>query len=104
VPLTQLYAGILALLVGSLTSAPERQLGTLQWQMLLPVAAWRQWLTKTGVACALALIFGIAVPMALASVAQTSERLAPQQVRWLTLGVLTLTAIGTYLSSLCRRA
>src|ERR1700752_4461866 len=57
---------------------------------------------KVGVAWILVLTFGVAVPMALAYVTQPSERLAPQQIRWLATAVLTLAAIGAYLSSLCR--
>ena len=74
----------------------------LEWQTLQPVAAWKQWLLKVGVAWMLVLTFGLAVPIALAYVAHPSERLAPQQIRWLAVAVLTLAAIGAYLSSLCR--
>ena len=39
---------MLALLIGSLASAEERQLGTLEWQGLLPMASWKQWAAKVG--------------------------------------------------------
>ncbi|MGH7552272.1 MAG: ABC transporter permease subunit, partial [Longimicrobiales bacterium] len=41
--LSVLYCVLLAGLVGSLASAEERQLGTIEWQMLLPMPAWQQW-------------------------------------------------------------
>ena len=47
---TVLYAGFVALLIGSLSSAQERHLGTLEWQTLQPVPAWKQWAVKVAVA------------------------------------------------------
>ena len=37
ISITLLYAGIVAILIGSQSSAQERHLGTLEWQILLPV-------------------------------------------------------------------
>jgi hypothetical protein len=48
-PLTIFYVLMLSLLIGSLPSAEERQFGTLEWQMLLPMAAWQQWSVKAGI-------------------------------------------------------
>ena len=59
---TLLHAGAIPLLAGSLASAEERQLGTLGWQVLLPIAAWRQWAVKAAVVLALSLGLAIAVP------------------------------------------
>jgi len=62
VPATMLYLVLLSMLAGSLASAEERQLGTLEWQMLLPMAAWQQWLVKAGTVLALAFACGIGLP------------------------------------------
>ena len=59
---TLLHAGAIPLLVGSLASAEERQLGTLGWQVLLPIAAWRQWAVKAAVVLLLSLGLAIGVP------------------------------------------
>ena len=47
--LTMGYAVTSALLVGALASAEERRLGTLSWQLLLPVSRRTQWATKVAV-------------------------------------------------------
>jgi hypothetical protein len=62
ISLTVLYAGILAMLTGSLASAEERHLGTVEWQMLLPMAAWRQWAVKVGVVGGIVAVLGVALP------------------------------------------
>ena len=62
IPLTLLYGGSLAMLIGSLASAEERQLGTLEWQTLLPSPAWQQWAVKVGVTFGLALLLGVGLP------------------------------------------
>ena len=59
---TLLHAGTIPLLAGSLASAEERQLGTLGWQVLLPIAAWRQWAVKAAVVLVLSLGLAIGVP------------------------------------------
>jgi len=64
--LNPLYAALLSLLVGSLASAEERQLGTLEWQALLPLAAWKQFAVKVAVICGLVLAAGIGLPILLA--------------------------------------
>ena len=57
--LTFFFSGLLAMLIGSLASAEERQLGTLEWQGLLPMASWKQWVVKVGTAMALSMVLGI---------------------------------------------
>ena len=59
---TLLHAGAIPLLAGSLASAEERQLGTLGWQVLLPIAAWRQWAVKAAVVLVLSLGLAMGVP------------------------------------------
>ena len=67
-PLTVMYLGLLSLLIGSVASAEERQLGTLTSQRLLPMAAWKQWAIKAGTALGLALLLGILLPVFLNAV------------------------------------
>ena len=62
------YGPLLGLLAGSLASAEERQLGTLGWQVLLPVAMWKQWAVKAGVVFGLALAIGAWLPALLLSI------------------------------------
>jgi hypothetical protein len=59
---TLLHAGAIPLLAGSLASAEERQLGTLGWQVLLPLAAWRQWAVKAAVVLVLSLGLALGIP------------------------------------------
>jgi ABC-type transport system involved in multi-copper enzyme maturation permease subunit len=102
--LNLLYFTILSLLIGSLASAQERQFGTADAQMVLPVGAWKQWAVKSGTAIAIALALGLGVPVLL-------DRLAPayDTVRLFHGGTLmmasiiaVLTASSLYVSSLCR--
>jgi hypothetical protein len=53
----------IVLLVGSIASADERQMGTIQWQTLLPMPLRQQWFIKVAVAYAIAVIFGVAIPV-----------------------------------------
>ncbi|TAK97192.1 MAG: ABC transporter permease [Verrucomicrobia bacterium] len=50
------------LLVGCAAVAEERKLGTLESQLCLPARRWTQFLIKFGVAFALAILFGVAMP------------------------------------------
>lgn len=73
---TLFYAGILAMLIGALGSAEERQLGTHEWQQLMPMAAWQQWAVKVGTALGLVFVLCVGLPLLLLSV------LPPEHVRW----------------------
>ena len=70
------YGGVLAMLIGALASAEERQIGTHEWQQLLPMAAWQQWALKAGTAIGLAFVLGIGLPFLLVSV------LPPEPTAW----------------------
>jgi hypothetical protein len=63
--LTILYAVLMAIVIGSFASAEERQLGTLEWQVLLPVSTATQWFVKIGVVFGLALSLAIGLPAVL---------------------------------------
>ena len=56
------YAGLLSLVVGSSASAGERQIGTLEWQVLQPMAASKQWAVKVGVVWVVAMVLALGVP------------------------------------------
>jgi len=102
ISLTLLYGGSLAILIGSLASAEERQLGTLEWQTLLPSPAWQQWAVKVGVTFGLALLLGAGVPALLHSLHGTTDYSGLRM--WLQVAPIfvLLTAISLYLSTLCR--
>jgi hypothetical protein len=61
-----IHVVVVSLLIGSLASAEERQLGTLDWQLLLPPSAARQWVVKIGTVLALTALLGIVLPRVLA--------------------------------------
>jgi hypothetical protein len=104
IPLTLLYGGSLALLIGSLASAEERQLGTLEWQTLLPIPAWQQWAVKVSVTFGLALVLGAGLPALLHTLDGASDYPGLRiWFRFVPIFVL-LTAISLYLSTLCRSA
>jgi hypothetical protein len=105
--LTVLYGGLLALLIGSLASAEERQLGTLEWQTLLPMPAWRQWAVKAGTVIGLALALSVVLPWLLVAI------IPPPNAVWvprlgfffqtpIVLLIVALATLGLYLSTLCR--
>jgi hypothetical protein len=110
VMLTTIYGGLLALLIGSLASAEERQLGTLEWQALLPMPAWRQWAVKAGTVIGLALALGVVLPWLLVVIFPPSNAVwnaAHDPVRFflqtpLIVLVVVFATLGLYLSTLCR--
>lgn len=96
-PVTLLYSGLLAMLIGSLASAEERQFGTLEWQMLLPMASWKQWMVKAGTALTLSLLLAFALPALVIASAGRGIRVN----EWYAVIVLLLTTASLYVSSLC---
>ena len=103
--LTVFYAGFVALLAGALASAEERLLGTLEWQMLLPIASRTQWRVKAAVAFGLAIALAWGLPMTLLQLSAAGRQSVPPQVflplaQPLFVGLLAmLTAAGLYASS-----
>jgi len=89
------YGGLLALLIGALASAEEREIGTLEWQTMLPMAAWKQWSVKAGTVLVLAAVLSFAIPALLAS---GSVSFNPGHAA----AILFLAAGSLYVSSLCR--
>jgi hypothetical protein len=87
------YGLLLAILAGALSSAEERQHGTLEWQLLLPMSARRQWLVKVGVTLMVAVLVGSVLPFAVLH----GDLVLPH---WSSvLFVLALTATSIYVSS-----
>jgi hypothetical protein len=102
--MTIFYSLLVSLLIGSLASAEERQFGALEWQVLLPMATWKQWAVKVGVALGLAMLLALILPALLASLNPPAgvnfPRLA-QIVRLRFTVPVTLLTIGSlYVSSL----
>lgn len=101
--LTFLHAGLLPILVGSFASAGERQLDTLQSQLLLPMAASKQWAVKLGVVFASSIVLGIALPALLPSAARSGGVNAiPHTSETAIIGVVLLASGSLYISSICR--
>jgi hypothetical protein len=100
-PVTAIYFLILALVIGSMTSAEERQYGTREWHLILPMAAWRQWVIKVGVALALAVTLGVALPWGLWFISGTAEeqRIGGWVWRGGIIPVIVLTVHAIYVSS-----
>lgn len=89
------HYGALAILIGSLACAEERQLGTHEWQTLLPIAIWQQWSVKLVTALSLALTVSVGVPTVLAA--------GEVGIRAGHIGVIALLTVGSlFISSLCR--
>ena len=96
--LTILYLMLLPVLIGSLASAEERQLGTLEWQMLLPVPTWQQWSVKVGVAFGLALTLAVILPSALGYSWRTNDPHGADTITMAT-AVILLASVSLYVSS-----
>ena len=102
VPVTQGYWFCLPVLIGSLASAEERQLGTLSWQLLLPLRAWQQWAVKACVVLGLGLLLGIGIPLVVLSLEGSGLPLAWPDATNAIIQTAALSALGLYTSSLCR--
>ena len=103
VPVSIMYLALLSILIGAMASAEERQLGTHQWQLLLPIAVWKQWMVKAGVVLGLAVVLGVGMPAALALLIGSGGDLAVIVRAWQPIGVtVVLLAAGSlYVSTLC---
>jgi ABC-type transport system involved in multi-copper enzyme maturation permease subunit len=97
-----LYCMGLAVVIGALASAEERQLGTLEVQLLQPVSALAQWVVKCVVALSLAVLLGVALPVGLITVVSLNTGSIPivAMSPTLFLLVIMLTSSSLYISSL----
>ena len=96
---TAMYAALLALLAGALAGAEERQLGTIQWQLLLPMPVTKQWRIKAAVAYAVSAGLAVALPAAVILLLPDA-RVQPRDGVTLLLVVLLLSTASLYISSL----
>jgi hypothetical protein len=104
--LTTFYSGLVALLIGSLACAEERQMGTLSSQVLLPMAAWKQWSVKVVVVIGLSMMLALGLPQLLTggiSLFPSTGTLFYLLTTWATnaMPIILLTIGGLYVSSLC---
>ena len=96
---TSMYAALLALLAGALAGAEERQLGTIQWQLLLPMPVTQQWGIKAAVAYAVSVGLAVALPAAVILLLPDA-RVEPRHGVTLLVVVLVLATASLYISSL----
>jgi hypothetical protein len=64
--LIALYSCLIALLIGALASAEERQLGTLDWQGLMPISRRTQFGVKVAMVLALTIVCAVLLPAVVA--------------------------------------
>jgi hypothetical protein len=106
--LAPLYWGVICLLAGALTCAEERHFGTLEWQLTLPMALWKQWLAKVVATVGLALVLGLGLAALLVALQRplTGEReiFDLETVVWGLWATVWLTTLAIYTSSLSRSA
>jgi hypothetical protein len=102
--LTTLHVGLLPILVGSFASAGERQIDTLQSQLLLPMASWQQWTVKVAVVFTSAFVLALGLPALLVSAMFSTGVNAIPFSAWETaiFAVMLLAPGSLYVSSLCR--
>ena len=103
--LTSIHAGIVPLLSGALASAEERRLGTIEWQVQLPVSSAQQWFLKVSVTIALSLVLVLGAPYAISLV--DSSGFAGRDIQdfvspMFGLLVVALATTGLFISSLSR--
>jgi hypothetical protein len=98
---TVVYALGLPALIGSLATAEERQLGTMTWQLQLPIPAWQQWTAKAVTTFGLSLVLSSGLPALLVAVFWPTEGAFVGMS--LILPIAT-TAVSMYASSLCSSA
>ncbi|MGD0539663.1 MAG: ABC transporter permease [Verrucomicrobiota bacterium] len=103
-PLIWLQALVIPLLAGALCCAEERQHGTIEWQLVQPLAAWRQWLVKVGVALGLTELLAVGLPLLLLLASPFAEaRHEFTDAWWVTSTVvLLLGSVAIYFSALCQ--
>ena len=104
--ISAMYGSLLLVLIGSVASAEERQLGTLPSQLLLPGAARTQWTVKAVTTLSLALVLGVGVPILVSLLFSYSEGLPwrPRRVKETLAVAVLLTSCGLYVSSLSASA
>jgi hypothetical protein len=103
---TMVYPPILIVIVGSVASAEERQIGTVEWQIVLPVAYWKQWSIKFFATWGIALMFGFVLPLWVWSLktGELGREAGPDLMEIATVfagASFGIVVISLYVSSLC---
>jgi len=103
---TAFYMFSVALLVGALACAEDRQTGTMLWHLVLPASAAQQWVAKTGVAIVLSLALAVGIPW-LVSAVQAAAGVPPIFERYgsgfyaaMAVQTLCVCCVGLYMSSM----
>ncbi len=96
---TGFHSGAAALLAGSLASAEERHFGTLESQVLLPMATWKQWTVKAGTTFGVVLLLAVWLPALLGRFSPSGDNLRVNE--WFAGTMILLAAGSLYVSSLC---
>lgn len=96
----------LCALIGSAASADERQMGTAEWQIMLPMAFSAQWLTKLLVTLGTALLCAAIVPLSLLKWAGWFKEFSDADTILIAAGygwgTILATSISLHLSTLCK--
>ncbi|HEX3800012.1 MAG TPA: ABC transporter permease subunit [Verrucomicrobiae bacterium] len=58
-----IYIVLLPILLGAISTAEERNWGTIGWQLTLPISPLKQWLVKMGVSIASLIVLGVIIPV-----------------------------------------
>ena len=98
--LTVFYVLAVPVLAGSLASAEERQYGTLEWQMLLPVPAATQWRVKIAVVWMLSLLLALGLPSVLLSLINPADPMVQLARLPFILAVVAIATTRLYVSTL----
>ncbi len=105
--LAAVFGFLTLLFCGAACVAEERQLGTMEWQLTLPMAMSKQWRLKVGTTLVLGLVLGVAWPLILFLMSAPNglaDVNLPPGVTW-GLGVMIsigLMVIGIYASTISR--
>jgi hypothetical protein len=97
--LTFLYTGLLSIVIGATASAGERQIGTVDSQVLQPISIASQWRIKIAVVYGLSLTLAWALPAAIAYIGHLELALRPS-IAGPFIGLLLLITGSVYVSSL----
>ena len=104
--LIALYVITTPALIGSLACAEERQFGTHDSQLLLPITASQQWLVKSATAIGLALLIALLLPAALSRLLPPEALHLGPNGRFVTVQtamiVLGCVSVSLYVSALAR--
>jgi hypothetical protein len=102
---TTLHLMLVSLLAGALVSAEERQWGTLESQLLLPISAAEQWAIKIAAALTVSVALAVGLPLLLAFLSSTPYRrlFVLSSDPWTNVQVaMVLVCVGAYVSSLSK--